>query len=572
MLRQGAAASLAVLQRSKTRTPSGLFFGPQRNSIPPQSLSSLSLDHSDEKIPADTATVLSGKCKPNFDAKVSRPLQHKSTFELLQSLLVFEACQFKSLVTRGDLILSAIRKVFGNWTTDTIVRYSFFQQFCGGENHDQVVKKMKELKKYGLNSILDYAAEDEGTSPRTEKAKAEEIIPLNQPAREYDYENEHQCNAHLETFLKCIRTVHDGINESKQFAAMKVTGLGSPQLLRRVSTVITQIHATVYASDETKKGYLTRDEFSKVMRIFSNDNDLIEEFLDHLDPNKKNAIDYLDLTSAAFALNFDSETSIKFMDIVPNNVKFSTEERDLIHALLARTNKIAKEASHLGVGLLVDAEQSWFQPAIDGLTVGLQQKYNHVDVCDRPVIFTTYQCYRKDALDHIKEDVERSKRLKYHHASKLVRGAYMEKERARALEFGYPSPIHNNIQETNNCYNNAVDYLLREMKYDSGLEFMCATHNQESIEFAIERFHRLGLDGTHNHRLSFAQLYGMSDDLTMPLGENGYNVYKYLPYGKIHEVIPYLLRRAQENGDVLGKFLHEKKLIYNELRQRAKLI
>jgi proline dehydrogenase len=229
------------------------------------------------------------------------------------------------------------------------------------------------------------------------------------------------------------------------------------------------------------------------------------------------------------------------------------------------------------VSLLIDAEQSWFQPAIDVISLGLQQKYNHVDVADQPVVFSTYQCYLKNSLERLNVDVSKSKRLSFHLGSKLVRGAYMPRERARAIAKGYASPIHDTIQETHDCYNNAMEYLLRQMKSTKSpsIKVMCASHNRESIELSIKLFHELGLSNDSCDGLSFAQLYGMADDLTISLGENGgkgYNVYKYLPYGQIKEVVPYLLRRAQENADVLGKSKYEMELLFDELKDRCRIL
>ena len=156
-----------------------------------------------------------------------------------------------------------------------------------------------------------------------------------------------------------------------------------------------------------------------------------------------------------------------------------------------------------------------------------------------------------------------------------MRGAYISKEHARAIEKGYTSPIHDTLQDTHDCYNGTMEYLLRQMKDTNGpsIKVMCASHNRESIELSIALFHELGLCEDSSDGLSFAQLYGMADDLTIPLEENrgqGYNVYKYLPYGEIKKVISYLLRRVQGNADVLSKSQYEMELIFNELKDRCK--
>jgi Proline dehydrogenase len=537
--------------------------------------------------------------KPTFEPKDSRPYKDKTISELLRSLLVYQLCQFQPLVQHGEKILDQTRRVFGDKVTDAIVKMTFFQQFCGGEDHHQVVGKMHSLQQSGIGSILDYAAEDEGSeesSSDTSKYSTNMTTAnvMNQPAREYDYKSEELCDARVETFHHCIQTVHDA-GQGKQFSAIKLTGLGNPKLLKRMTDYANQIKATIHAHDKDTKGFLTREEFIHAHRSLFDDKKRIDALLHRFDANNLESIDYIDWCSISFALDLEepelqTSTSSSMVNIIPGIVKFTNEEIDLIHALQVRAHSVAKKASDLNVSLLIDAEQSWFQPAIDVISIGLQQTFNASNDTTQPVIFNTYQCYLKDSLDRIKEDLARSKRRGYHFGAKLVRGAYMHRERTRAAELGYPSPIHDSFQETNDCYNDSVDFLLRQISNNNVnnhtmnkplIEVMCATHNKESIEKAIDTLEMLGgsdalpEENEQQQRkissfLSFAQLYGMSDDLTIPLGKNGYHVYKYVPYGKVKEVIPYMLRRAQENGDVLGKSQYERQLILNELMERPK--
>lgn len=537
--------------------------------------------------------------KPTFEPKDSRPYKDKTIPELLRSLLVYQLCQFQPLVQHGEKILDQTRRVFGDKVTDAIVKMTFFQQFCGGEDHHQVVGKMRSLQQSGIGSILDYAAEDEGSEESSSDTKIYStnmtaVNVMNQPAREYDYKSEELCDARVETFHHCIQTVHDA-GQGKQFSAIKLTGLGNPKLLKRMTDYANQIKATIHAHDKDTKGFLTREEFIHAHRSLFDDKKRIDALLHRFDANNLESIDYIDWCSISFALDLEepelqTSTSSSMVNIIPGIVKFTNEEIDLIHALQVRAHSVAKKASDLNVSLLIDAEQSWFQPAIDVISIGLQQTFNDLNHTSQPVIFNTYQCYLKDSLDRIKEDLARSKRRGYHFGAKLVRGAYMHRERTRAAELGYPSPIHDSFQETNDCYNDSVDFLLRQISNNNVnnhtmnkplIEVMCATHNKESIEKAIDTLEILGGSNASPEEneqqqrkissfLSFAQLYGMSDDLTIPLGKNGYHVYKYVPYGKVQEVIPYMLRRAQENGDVLGKSQYERQLILNELMERPK--
>lgn len=205
----------------------------------------------------------------------------------------------------------------------------------------------------------------------------------------------------------------------------------------------------------------------------------------------------------------------------------------------------------------------------DNLVLDLQQRYNSKDRSPHPIIYNTYQCYLKDAHDRLVTDFERSERFDYHFGAKLVRGAYLESERALAETMGLSSPIWDTIDETHECYNKSVDFLLdQSTKSDNKVELMVASHNQRSIELAIESMNKHGID-RKGSTICFGQLLGMSDNLSFNLGKHGYRAYKYVPYGKVHEVMPYLLRRARENSSIVGGAAKELDMIKQELRRRA---
>jgi proline dehydrogenase len=175
-----------------------------------------------------------------------------------------------------------------------------------------------------------------------------------------------------------------------------------------------------------------------------------------------------------------------------------------------RGRRLANEAAKSGVRLLIDAEQVRYQPAIDNLVLGLQRQFN---IGDKPIIYNTYQCYLRDAPERLRIDVARSERFGYHFGAKLVRGAYMESERELAESLDLEDPIHPTIEETHECYDKAVDYLLQHsIRSDLNVEIMCATHNRASIVNAIESMNSYGIDRTAS-TICFAQLYGMSDQL-----------------------------------------------------------
>ena len=288
-----------------------------------------------------------------------------------------------------------------------------------------------------------------------------------------------------------------------------------------------------------------------------------------LDPTETNGmIDYISFSHMITPYTLPTFT-LKCKDVGPLAlVTPSNEEIVLMRKMSERLHTLAEEAAICGTKLLIDAEQTKYQPAIDNLVLELKQKYNAKLRTERPVIFNTYQCYLKDAHERVKTDLQRSERFGFHFAAKLVRGAYMIHERERAKELGRPSPIHDTALHTHICYDEVIEMLLKHRQLRGpGIEIMIATHNKESIQKAVQLMNELHLE-PNGECVHFAQLYGMKDNLTFTLGKHGYNANKYLPYGEIQQVIPYLVRRAQENGDVLGNAKTEVDLLLEELKKR----
>lgn len=245
----------------------------------------------------------------------------------------------------------------------------------------------------------------------------------------------------------------------------------------------------------------------------------------------------------------------RIVDFTALSKHLSSAELHGIMQVHDRALAIASEAAENGIKLLLDAEQTWVQPAIDNLVLNLQETFNDTSKTDFPIIFQTYQCYLKGALQRIEVDVKRSQRMRYHFGAKLVRGAYMHSERQRAMNLQIASPIHDTIEDTHASYDGALEFLLSlahptNKNICSKVEIMIATHNQKSVEKAIQLMIEKHI-AKEDDRVHFAQLLGMSDNLSFPLGNEGYSVFKYVPYGKVEEAIPYLLRRVAENRDVL---------------------
>ena len=225
-----------------------------------------------------------------------------------------------------------------------------------------------------------------------------------------------------------------------------------------------------------------------------------------------------------------------------------------------RMHRIAKAAHDANIGVMIDAEETWIQDPIDELTMELMKFYNK----ESPVIYNTFQLYRTDRLDFLKSSFEKSKAENFILGAKLVRGAYMEKERRRAGEMNYSSPIQPDKISADRDYNAALEFCFENM---GGISFCVASHNEYSSMLAAEIAEKKNIVPSHRH-LHFSQLYGMSDNITFNLAHAGYNVTKYVPYGPVKDVVPYLMRRAQENTSVAGQSSRELLLIRKELKRR----
>eukprot|EP00192_Tetraselmis_astigmatica_P003818 CAMPEP_0117698282 /NCGR_PEP_ID=MMETSP0804-20121206/29679_1 /TAXON_ID=1074897 /ORGANISM="Tetraselmis astigmatica, Strain CCMP880" /LENGTH=547 /DNA_ID=CAMNT_0005512589 /DNA_START=466 /DNA_END=2109 /DNA_ORIENTATION=- len=471
----------------------------------------------DPKTPEGEAQPLSLR-----DAMVA--YKSRTAGDLLRAVAVFQSCKFPWLVKNAEGLLNTASQVSKS-LTDSVVKKTFFAHFCAGENEDEVKPVMQKLGSSHVGSILDYAAEadlDTEEDPSSGRPvylqKTEDhcdgnlkkylnAISLATNATEgggvvaVKIKTEDHCDGNLKKYLNAI-SLATNATEGGGVVAVKITSLGNPALLQRMS--------------------------------FLSSEDLIEE------------------------------------------------EHKLVQTVKERVHALGQAAQASHVRMLIDAEQSYFQPAIDALTMDLMKSYNTRDT----VVFNTYQCYLKGSHEklqshleeaqtqgwklgaklvrgaYIKSERERAdaqgshEKLQSHLeeaqtqgwklGAKLVRGAYMKSERERADALGHPSPVHETIEDTHYSFDRSVETMLHAVKAGNG-EVVIASHNEQSVLTAMSLMEELGLDN-HNAGVMFGQLQGMCDFLTYSLSAKGYHSYKYLPYGPLHEVMPYLLRRAQENS------------------------
>jgi proline dehydrogenase len=238
----------------------------------------------------------------------------------------------------------------------------------------------------------------------------------------------------------------------------------------------------------------------------------------------------------------------------------SPAEQEEWNRVVARFDKICSEAHKKDVALLIDGEESWMQDAADDLVTEMMRKYNK----EKAIVFNTLQMYRWDRLDYLKKLHEVAKAEGFFIGMKLVRGAYMEKENKRAEEKGYVSPICVSKEATDINYDNAVHYMLDHLDM---MSIFAGTHNELSSYKLMEMMQEKGI-AKNDNRIWFGQLYGMSDNISYNLAQNGYNVAKYLPFGPVKDVMPYLIRRAEENTSVAGQTSRELSMIKAERKRR----
>ena len=238
----------------------------------------------------------------------------------------------------------------------------------------------------------------------------------------------------------------------------------------------------------------------------------------------------------------------------------SSEEQEAFQHFHDRVEKICAKAHEYNVPVMIDAEDSWIQNPIDDLAYEMMKKYNQ----HRAIVFNTYQMYRRDMLDNLRNALHNAVMHNYFLGVKMVRGAYLEKEADRSDKMGYSNPIHPNKQATDDSFNKGLAFCIDNKQR---ISLMCGSHNEYSNQYLTVLMDKHGMN-RNDQRVWFAQLLGMSDNISFNLAKAGYNVVKYVPYGPVELVMPYLIRRASENTSVAGQSSRELTMIRKELSRR----
>ena len=252
----------------------------------------------------------------------------------------------------------------------------------------------------------------------------------------------------------------------------------------------------------------------------------------------------------------------KILHKINNNQTLNDEEQKIYNSFINRINLICEQAQIINTPVFIDAEESWIQGAIDKIVLGLMKKYNQKQV----LVYNTLQMYRNDRLMYLDKIINTARRERFKLGFKLVRGAYHEKEIERAKEKGYKIPVHLKKEDTDKDFNKSLEICLNNIDL---ISICSGTHNIKSSEYLISLMKEKGLEN-NDKRIFSSQLLGMSDNISYNLAKEGYNVSKYVPYGPVREVIPYLIRRAEENRSIAGQMGRELQNIITEKNRRKR--
>ncbi|KAG8146381.1 putative Proline dehydrogenase protein [Naja naja] len=439
----------------------------------------------------------------------------KSSGELLRGLVVLRLCALEPLVQRAEQLMHLGQKLLGQQLFEKLMKLTFYGQFVAGEDQEAIKPLIQHNRAYGVGSVLDYSVEEDLTSEEAKKKELDSCVSAFEKetgkqrekrysvhhkfgdrrdgvtgARTYFYADEAKCDRHMETFLKCIEA--SGGSSEDGFSAIKLTALGRPQFLLQFSEVLVKWRSFFHqlAAEQGKVGLAALETKLEVEKL--------QEALDNLGIATKAesqqwfAGEKLGLTGTVDLLDWnsliDARMEISKLLLVPNLKtgqlepllsRFTQEEEKQMKRMLQRMDVLAKEA-----------------------------------------------------YDNVTIDVELARREGWHFGAKLVRGAYMEQERSRAAEVGYEDPINPTYEKTSEMYHRCLDFILEEIRHNRKANVMVASHNKDTVKFTLGRMADLGIHPSEN-KIYFGQLLGMCDQITFPLGQAGFPVYKYVPYGPV---------------------------------------
>ncbi|KAJ2227225.1 proline dehydrogenase [Coemansia sp. RSA 485] len=505
------------------------------------------------------ARAADAEAEPLLRPDAALALSQLSMAKLATVWMVYQACGSTRLVQAAPGLLRLFERLRLSWLSNAVVRRTFFAWFCAGETEREIVHTMRRLKDSGVGSILDFSAEadlaEEGAAADAATARAQANVKADAFTKEY------------------LHGLHMAAQVPGSFAAIKVTGLADPEVLFRLSQPYARLRTAFDAADSDADGRVDFAQFRDAVlpalpggsRVAS-----ASGVFGMVDRDNDGQVDWVDLQ---MALGMDNPLARPlYLRATPSSDYGAiASDIDDYERLVSRARAVVQHASDRNVRVMVDAEHTYFQPMIDHVALVMQREFNGAPSAST-LVFNTYQMYRADSLQRMVDDLRRSQREGWRFAAKLVRGAYMELERERAARLGYPSPINATLDATHAAYNQGVQLLIdrvAQAQQDGAVPpaLFVATHNNASIERAMRQVRDQNVD-LANEPVMFGQLLGMQDATSYAVAKAGLPIYKYVPYGGLDEVMPYLIRRAQENSAVAASIKKEAASVMGEIRRR----
>ena len=529
-------------------------------------------------------------------------------------------------------LLDLSNRILGRPLTSFVIKHSFFAHFCAGEDEAELQPTIQRLRSSGIGAILDFAAESDvapekksevkGASAALSSASSSLLMEDSIEHKQHLKENFEHSLLGVELAGRALMSENGtAAKPGSGFSAIKLTSFARPELLQVVTSTLRKheeaFDALALASQTTPESVISNTAFVRFFKSIPSGKDLSDAQLDRifslLDSCGDGVLDKIEFTDALSILAIGPIDHAREIDLAA--AESTTQKLSVLSALglepgqnndlrneWAEVNDrmfaIAEAAAKGNVTVMVDAEQTYLQLAINSVTMKAQRQFNrpasnrstwidpslahvrelragkesskplltnsHLDDVNYAVVYSTLQAYLTAAPSRLLLALKRSQREKFIFGTKLVRGAYMIQERKRALEFGYADPIQTTIGATHECYDSCAE-TLAIASLSGGACVMAATHNEASVMKLVTILKNMGGDSSN---ISFGQLLGMCDYVSFSLGAARISVHKYVPYGPVLEVVPYLIRRAQENSDILGGVGKELRLIQQEISRR----
>ena len=450
-------------------------------------------------------------------------------------------------VNNAERLMKISRVLLGRPLFTLLMKNTFYGQFAGGENIAELKPCVKNLAKHGVHSMLNFSVE----------ADLDTAV------------GESQCQNSLETILNILDSSKE-VCQGRPFSSFKITGLTTPQFLFEFTEVLQGIksffleHSQLTGEIAEFVGSLSSkirdDETLLVNRVITKETFIrltnLPELFDTADLENSGNLDFYQFRD----IFMSNPEMIKDIEGIPN---LTTELLEGGKRLEERLEQIIEKTKSIDARIMIDAEQTYMQPAIDYFTRELMRKHNQ----EVAYVYNTYQCYLKRTPDTLTLDARDAASHGHTLGVKLVRGAYMVEEAARAAHLNYDNPIQDSKADTDQAYHDMLEVLLELVS--RGHCFMLAgSHNEATVQYLMSRIQDLELN-PRSERVMFGQLFGLCDPTTFQLASNGYTVFKAIAWGPVEAVLPFLARRAQENTGVLGSTTRELDLLKMELWRRV---